>query len=88
VDADAAKYRTARAALLSLRGPDTCEEYRELKPADIQLDEEHEVDVGARKKLVESSAAGTLGVVVVEDIFVDLDGWWRARGGRGRLARV
>jgi hypothetical protein len=84
VDADAAKYRTARAALLSLRGPDTCEEYRELKLADIQLDEEHEVDVGARKKLsnVGSSKAQRQGPLVSSK--KKTFSWiWTAGGGPG-----
>jgi hypothetical protein len=51
VDAVATKYRRARLALIALRGLDACAEVRELKPADVQLDEEREIDAKARKKL-------------------------------------
>ncbi|KAF7374455.1 CxC2 domain-containing protein [Mycena sanguinolenta] len=51
VDAAAAKYRRARLALIALRGRDACERFRELTAADIQLDEEREIDARARKKL-------------------------------------
>ncbi|KAJ6631629.1 hypothetical protein B0H10DRAFT_1772681 [Mycena sp. CBHHK59/15] len=51
VDAVAAKYRRARDALIALKGLDECAGWKELKPGDIQLDEEREVDAKARKKL-------------------------------------
>ncbi|KAJ7020488.1 hypothetical protein C8F04DRAFT_1214081 [Mycena alexandri] len=51
VDSEATKYIRARAALVALRGRNECTEWRELKPADIQLDEEREVDAKARRKL-------------------------------------
>ncbi|KAJ6607425.1 hypothetical protein B0H10DRAFT_1818202 [Mycena sp. CBHHK59/15] len=51
VDAAAAQYRDAREVLIALRGKDKCEEWRELRPADIQLDEEREVDAKAQQKL-------------------------------------
>ncbi|KAJ7790270.1 hypothetical protein B0H13DRAFT_2245702 [Mycena leptocephala] len=51
VDAVATKYRRARLALIALWGLDACAEVRELKPADVQLDEEREIDAKARKKL-------------------------------------
>ncbi|KAJ7197993.1 hypothetical protein GGX14DRAFT_374552 [Mycena pura] len=51
VDAMAAKYRRARLALIALRGQDACRHIRELKAADVQLDEEREIDARARKKL-------------------------------------
>ncbi|KAJ7046286.1 hypothetical protein C8F04DRAFT_1173230 [Mycena alexandri] len=51
VDAEASKYREARKALIALRGAQQCIEWRELKAADIQLDEERDVDARARRKL-------------------------------------
>ncbi|KAJ7705153.1 hypothetical protein B0H16DRAFT_1482433, partial [Mycena metata] len=51
VDATSGKYRRARAALIALRGPAACERFRELKPSDVQLDKEREVDAKARKRL-------------------------------------
>ncbi|KAJ7122475.1 hypothetical protein C8R46DRAFT_1050549 [Mycena filopes] len=51
VDAEATKYRQARQALISLRGVALCTEWKELRAADIQLDEEREVDAAARRKL-------------------------------------
>ncbi|KAJ7716210.1 hypothetical protein B0H16DRAFT_1801736 [Mycena metata] len=51
VDGAAAKYRRAREALIALRGVSACEAFRELKQSDIELDEEHDVDVTVRKKL-------------------------------------
>ncbi|KAJ7016350.1 hypothetical protein C8F04DRAFT_1281664 [Mycena alexandri] len=51
MDSEATKYIRARAALVALRGRNECTEWRELKPADIQLDEEREVDAKARRKL-------------------------------------
>ncbi|KAJ7023334.1 hypothetical protein C8F04DRAFT_1271538 [Mycena alexandri] len=51
VDAVSGKYRRARGALIALRGAAACESYRELRPSDVQLDEEREVDAKARKKL-------------------------------------
>ncbi|KAJ7724030.1 hypothetical protein B0H16DRAFT_1333756 [Mycena metata] len=45
------KYRCARSALIALKGAAACESYGELKPSDVQLDKEHEVDAKARKKL-------------------------------------
>ncbi|KAJ7717597.1 hypothetical protein B0H16DRAFT_1740547 [Mycena metata] len=51
VDVAAAKYRAGRAALLSLRGVAECTAWRELKAADVQLDEEVEVDTAARRRL-------------------------------------
>jgi hypothetical protein len=49
VDAVATKYQLA---LIALRGEDACSEaFRELKAADIQLDEEREIDARARKRL-------------------------------------
>ncbi|KAJ7040223.1 hypothetical protein C8F04DRAFT_948763 [Mycena alexandri] len=51
VNATAGKYRGARQALLSLKGAESCTAWRELKAADIQLDEERDVDTNARKKL-------------------------------------
>ncbi|KAJ7084884.1 hypothetical protein B0H15DRAFT_951369 [Mycena belliarum] len=51
VDAAAAKYRRGRSALIVLKGPEACEEWRELKDTDIQLDEERGSDTNARKKL-------------------------------------
>ncbi|KAJ7035268.1 hypothetical protein C8F04DRAFT_1344953 [Mycena alexandri] len=38
-------------ALIALRGASACGDHRELKASDIELDEEHEVDVTARRKL-------------------------------------
>ncbi|KAJ6478376.1 hypothetical protein C8R45DRAFT_934146 [Mycena sanguinolenta] len=54
VDAAAAKYGRTRLALIALRG-EAGKRFRELKGADVQLDEEREIDVCARKKL------GTIG---------------------------
>ncbi|KAJ7820051.1 hypothetical protein B0H13DRAFT_1661106, partial [Mycena leptocephala] len=51
VDAAAVKYRRVRLALIALRGRDACAAYRELKPIDVQLNEEREIDARARKKL-------------------------------------
>ncbi|KAF7351692.1 CxC2 domain-containing protein [Mycena sanguinolenta] len=51
VDAAAMKYRRARLALIALRGRDACAGFPELTAADVQLDEEREVDARARKKL-------------------------------------
>jgi hypothetical protein len=51
VDTAATKYRRARVALIALRGEDACREWRDLKAADVQLDEEREIDARARKKL-------------------------------------
>ncbi|KAJ7062990.1 hypothetical protein B0H15DRAFT_794749 [Mycena belliarum] len=51
VDKMAAKYRRGRAALIALRGAEECSSWKELKPADIELDEEREGDAGARRKL-------------------------------------
>jgi hypothetical protein len=51
VDAAAAQYRAAREALIALRGKEKCGEWPELTAADIQLDEEREVDARARHKL-------------------------------------
>ncbi|KAJ7065916.1 hypothetical protein B0H15DRAFT_926024 [Mycena belliarum] len=51
VEAGATKYRRARAALLALRGDAACEEWKELKAADVELDEERGPDTMARKKL-------------------------------------
>jgi hypothetical protein len=51
VDVAAGKYRRARLALVALRGRETGTMFRELKPCDVQLDEEREIDARARKKL-------------------------------------
>ncbi|KAJ7741964.1 hypothetical protein DFH07DRAFT_750693, partial [Mycena maculata] len=51
VEASAIKYRRARDALIALRGREACGDVRELKAADIQLDEEREVDAKASRKL-------------------------------------
>ncbi|KAJ6501536.1 hypothetical protein C8R47DRAFT_1211112 [Mycena vitilis] len=53
VDAAAAKYRRARLALIALRGRDAGTTFRELKAADVQLDEEREIDAKARRRLGE-----------------------------------
>ncbi|KAJ7174316.1 hypothetical protein C8R46DRAFT_1214526 [Mycena filopes] len=54
VDAVSAKYRRARSALIALialRGRAECEKWKELKAADVQLDEEREIDAAAHKRL-------------------------------------
>ncbi|KAJ7884955.1 hypothetical protein B0H13DRAFT_2235322 [Mycena leptocephala] len=51
VDVAAGKYRRARLTLVALRGRETGTTFRELKPCDVQLDEEREIDARARKKL-------------------------------------
>jgi hypothetical protein len=51
VDAAAAQYCTAREALIALWGKEKCREWPELMAANIQLDEEREVDTRARHKL-------------------------------------
>ncbi|KAJ6463803.1 hypothetical protein C8R47DRAFT_1224959 [Mycena vitilis] len=53
VDAVAVKYRRARLALIALRGRAACDGFKELTAADIQLDEEREIDARARRKLGE-----------------------------------
>ncbi|KAJ7711510.1 hypothetical protein B0H16DRAFT_1480294 [Mycena metata] len=51
VDAMSTKYRRSRSALIALRGSVACEKFHKLKSSDVQLDEECEVDIKARKKL-------------------------------------
>ncbi|KAJ7480228.1 hypothetical protein B0H11DRAFT_1724998 [Mycena galericulata] len=52
VEASAKKYRHARKALISLKGPEYAPRFRPLLPEDIQLDgDAGESDVAARKKL-------------------------------------
>ncbi|KAJ6463650.1 hypothetical protein C8R47DRAFT_992586 [Mycena vitilis] len=53
VDAAAAKYRRSRLALIALQGREAATTFRELKAADVQLDEEREIDAKARRKLGE-----------------------------------
>ncbi|KAJ6455636.1 hypothetical protein C8R47DRAFT_1228133 [Mycena vitilis] len=53
VDAAAAKYRRSRLALIALRGREAATTFRELKAADVQLDEEREIDARARRRLGE-----------------------------------
>ncbi|KAJ6488304.1 hypothetical protein C8R47DRAFT_1177489 [Mycena vitilis] len=53
VDGAAAKYRRARLALMALRGRDAGITWRDLKAADVQLDEEREIDAKARRRLGE-----------------------------------
>jgi hypothetical protein len=93
VEAEATKYRAARGALLALRGPDACEQYRELKPADIQLDEEHEVDAGARKKLGSIGSSRAQRQTATVSSKKKTFSWiWTAgggaRGGRRRASRM
>ncbi|KAJ6493869.1 hypothetical protein DFH09DRAFT_1104333 [Mycena vulgaris] len=51
VDAAAAKYRRGREVLIALWGGEKCAAWKELKLADVQLDEEREIDARSRQKL-------------------------------------
>ncbi|KAJ6451528.1 hypothetical protein C8R47DRAFT_1229790 [Mycena vitilis] len=53
VDAAAAKYRRAQLAIMALRGREAGIIFHELKAADVQLDEEREIDARARRRLEE-----------------------------------
>ncbi|KAK7050374.1 hypothetical protein R3P38DRAFT_2763610 [Favolaschia claudopus] len=51
IDETAARYRSARAALLALGGEEAGVDWPELKDDDIRVEEERDSDAGARRKL-------------------------------------
>lgn len=84
VDTVAVKYRRAREALVALKGEGIGEKWRELKETDIQLDEDHEEDANARKKLgnISSSSHRRRGPAVSSK--KKTFSWiWTAGGGPG-----
>ncbi|KAK7022084.1 CxC2 domain-containing protein [Favolaschia claudopus] len=74
----ARRYRSHREALITLRGPEECAEWRELRDDDIRGDESDEVDMGARRKL------GRIGSSTRERYRSKVAG---RKGGNGRRAK-
>ncbi|KAJ7186909.1 hypothetical protein C8R46DRAFT_1206901 [Mycena filopes] len=85
VDTAATKYRRAREALISLTGTEASECWRELRAADIQLDEEREVDTAARKRLgiIGSKKARRRGAGRISSKDKSFSWIWTAGGGPG-----